>query len=142
MTRVFRVLVVEDNEADAELAKRALRKVSGPVDVEAVADGDEALTWLRDRARERRPLPDVVLLDLNMPRMSGHEVLTALRGDPVLSLLPVVVFSSSANPDDVKRAYQSHANPYVTKPNDFTGYKSVMATLHDYWRQTATLPDC
>lgn len=132
----MRILLVEDLSADALLLREALRDVGLGGDLMLAADGRHAL----DELRSGRPLPNLVLLDLNLPGISGRDVLDGIRGDPRLRELPVVVLSTSASPDDVSFAYAHRANAYVRKPNGFEALSVVARAIRDFWTQAATLP--
>lgn len=134
-----RLLLAEDNPADVYLMEAALELAAMPVMMTVARDGREVMDQL-DELKVTSRLPDLVLLDLNMPRMNGFEVLTAIRRDPVLAHLPVVVFTTSTAPDDVRRAYELHANSYVSKPVTLSGFMQLMERLGAYWFGTASLP--
>lgn len=140
--RPFTVLLVEDDPADAALAKRALRQGPASCDVHQAKDGVEALEFLR-RAGGRfaaAPRPDLVLLDLNMPRKDGREVLAEMKGDPALKSIPVVVLTTSDVRRDVETSYRSGANSFVTKPMDLEEFFALIHALERYWFRTVTLP--
>jgi chemotaxis family two-component system response regulator Rcp1 len=129
--RVQRVLVVEDDPADVELLRLAFEQCTESLDVHVVGDGASALRALR----EGDALPDWVLLDLNLPRANGKEVLKELREDPLLAQLGVVVFSSSSSVQDVSESYALGANCYVEKPDEFAGLIAVLDNLARFWRR-------
>ncbi len=136
----YHVLLVEDNEDDVFLMRQAFRKAGIPGRLGAVEDGAEALAYLRGEGafadRIRHPWPDVVLLDLNMPRMNGFEVLESVRAVPAWDHLAVYVFSASNLPADVRRARALRANGYVLKPNRHDDLVRFAGALHD-WLGTA-----
>ncbi|GAA0581418.1 response regulator [Caenispirillum bisanense] len=128
------VLLVEDNEADARLTREAFTEIGRPLTMEWVRDGDEALAYLRRHPPyQAAPRPHLVLLDLNMPRRDGRATLAAIKSDPVLREIPVVVLTTSENERDVRESYQSYANAYVTKPVDMDDLTKKMAALLDFW---------
>jgi CheY-like chemotaxis protein len=131
----MRILVVEDLGADALLFREALRDAGLAQSLTFARDGIEALEKLRSE-----PAPDLLLLDLDLPRVSGREVLDELRSDPRLRLLPVVVITTSPSPDDIAFAYEHHANAYVRKPNGFMALSAVAEAIRDFWIRTTTLP--
>ena len=131
-----KILLVEDSPADALLLQEALRQVGVTDPVELVTDGEQALEHLRGPERP----PGLVLLDLNLPRMDGREVLAAIRADPELSDLPVVIMTTSSAPPDVKLAYNGGANAYVRKPIGMDRLVEAAASIRDFWLRTATLP--
>lgn len=127
-------LLVEDDDAHAELAMMELGRVGQGVTVDRVADGAAALEYLRRTGtytQARRP--DVVLLDLKLPRLDGHEVLQAIKGDALLQTIPVVVLTTSDAETDRVRAYFRHANSYVVKPLDFESFQRVVREVEEYW---------
>ena len=134
--RAFKILAVDDSMADLLLLEEALKHHALEVDLSTAADGDLALDLLRNG--EVRP--DLVLLDLNMPRKHGREVLAELKADPLLRSIPVIVFSTSSSPHDVADSYALHANSYVVKPVDFDGLGEVVNALDAFWVRTAALP--
>ena len=139
MPNSARLLLVEDNPADVFLMESALELSGVPVHLTVARDGLDALEQMR-AASEMGVLPNLILLDLNMPRMNGFEVLTALRADPSLAHLPVVVFTTSQAPADVKRAYALQANSYLSKPTHLDEFLSVIKLLEAYWFGAASLP--
>ncbi|MCW5982101.1 MAG: response regulator [Bryobacteraceae bacterium] len=136
--RPFNVLLVEDNPGDVRLVMEALREGRAPKRVHVAADGVEALDYLF--GRREQALPDLILLDLNLPRKSGHEVLAAIRSDESLRRTPVVIFTSSAADQDVRAAYELFANCYVVKPGGFSELMEAIRGIENFWLHTATLP--
>ena len=135
------VLVVEDNDADAQLVVEGLTEASVSARAHVVTDGREALEWLRahDVSAGAR-LPDLVLLDLNLPRKSGAEVLAEIKSDPRLSTIPVVVLTTSQAEEDVLRSYEMHANAYVTKPVDFDRFGEIVRQIDEFFVTVVKLP--
>jgi len=129
------ILLVEDSSTDAFLIQEALRQVSFDHDVEVVTDGVQAIDRLRTGSR-----PDLMLLDLNLPRKDGREVLAEVKGDPDLKSIPVIVLTTSSAPPDVTFAYANHANSYVRKPLGLDRLVEAAAAIRDFWARTATLP--
>lgn len=131
------ILLVEDNAFDEELTLRALKRGMIANRIDVTRDGAEALDYLFARgahsARLGQPLPQLVLLDLNLPRIGGLEVLRAIRGEPRTRILPVVVLTSSKEDRDIARAYDLGVNSYVVKPVDFTQFASSVQQLGLYW---------
>jgi CheY-like chemotaxis protein len=139
--RPLGVLLVEDDPADVLIAREALR--AGDVDsrLSVVSDGVEALAYLRNEDGYRDAVrPDLILLDLNLPRKSGHEVLAEVKADPLLRAIPIVVLTTSNTAEDVTRCYQLHANVYVTKPVDFDDFTDVVKQIDDFFVRIAQLP--
>ena len=132
----MRILLVEDLTSDAVLLQEALRDAGLENDLEVAVDGEEAMRVLRGDG----PLPQLVLLDLNLPKRSGRQVLEDIRADPRLDHLPVVVLSTSNAMKDVTFAYEHRANAYVRKPNGFEALSGVARSIRDFWMRTATLP--
>ncbi len=130
----FRVLLAEDNEDDVFLMRQAVRKAGVALDLHAVPDGEEALAYLRGAGdyanRALHPLPDALLLDLNMPRLNGFEVLEILRRDPAWNSLPIYVLSASNLPADMRRTQELHANAYIVKPIRVDELATFAAALH------------
>jgi two-component system, chemotaxis family, response regulator Rcp1 len=141
MTNVLDVLLVEDNPGDVRLTLEVLRESRVATDVTVAGDGDEAMAFLRaegEHATRRRP--SLVLLDLNLPRKSGLEVLAEVKSDRELRRVPVVVLSGSSATHDVVRAYDLHANAYVTKPLDLNEFIAALRAVEGFWLDLATLP--
>jgi CheY-like chemotaxis protein len=134
----YDILLVEDDEADAVLITEALHEHAMARTVGKVEDGVAALEWLRDPAR---PRPDLIVLDLNMPRMNGRELLEVLKNDEKLKTIPVVVLTTSGAPEDVSSAYQRHANAYVTKPVNLDDFIRTVRSIDTFFLDTAvTVP--
>jgi CheY-like chemotaxis protein len=139
-SKSFRILLVEDNRADAELISEILneRKLGT---VEVVQDGERALAYLnRKRPYDSAPRPDLVLLDLNLPKLSGHEVLKAVKSDEKLRQIPILIFTSSDADRDVFRSYSLNANCYIQKPVDLDRFSVLVDRLDEFWLKTAKLP--
>jgi chemotaxis family two-component system response regulator Rcp1 len=139
--RPVHILLVEDSEPDVELTIEALRDAKVLNELHVVRDGVEAMAYLhRQGPYAKAARPDLVLLDLNMPRKSGREVLTEMKADPKLAMIPVVVLTTSAADVDVLRSYELSAAAYITKPVDFDQFVSVIHTLKDFWLAVVRLP--
>ncbi|QDU94788.1 response regulator [Lignipirellula cremea] len=137
----FEILLVDDDPIDVELTRRALKKEATEKTVHVANDGLEAMEFLRRQGRfADAPQPDLVLLDLNMPRMNGYEVLDAMKSDPGLQHIPVVVLTTSEAETDIMRSYSQHANSYVAKPVDLEQFHSVLKILTNYWFHAVKLP--
>jgi len=135
------ILLAEDNPGDVKLTRKALEKGRLANNLHVVNDGIETMQFLRGEGEyEGRPRPDLVLLDLNMPRKDGREVLEDIKGSPDLKRIPVVVLTSSEAEEDVLRSYELHANAYLTKPVDFSGFIDVVGKLEEFWLQVVKLP--
>ncbi len=135
------VLLVEDNPADVRLTEEALREGTVPLHLSVTPDGEEALAFLRHEGRyAAAPRPDLVLLDLNLPRLDGHAVLAALKADPSLRRIPVVVLSTSEAEADIATSYDLHANCYVSKSPDLDQFFRVMGIIEEFWLAVARRP--
>lgn len=135
------VLLVEDDPADVLIAREALRAGAVNSRLDVVPDGVEAIAYLRNENGYKDALrPDLILLDLNLPRKSGHEVLAELKADPNLRSIPVVVLTTSSTAEDVSRCYDLHANVYVTKPVDFDDFTQVVKQIDNFFVSVAELP--
>jgi CheY-like chemotaxis protein len=133
--------LVDDNEADVRLATEALKAAKVANSIHVVHDGVEALEYLRRQgAYATAPRPDLILLDLNMPRKNGREVLVELKSDPDLRNIPVVVLTSSSDEADVVKSYDLHANCYIVKPVSFDGLIKVVKSLDEFWLSVVCLP--
>lgn len=135
MTRNARILLVEDDIADARLTQEALRACTNDHDLRHVRSGDEALAVLGDPS----PLPDLILLDLNMPGLAGLEVLDRIKHDPALRHIPVTVFTTSDAPEDVAASYSANANAYVRKPVSLDEFFDVIADVERFWTDVVEL---
>ena len=139
--RTVEILLVDDNIGDVVLTKEALKGASGANRVSAVRDGIEALAFLRHEGTfSAAPTPDLILLDINMPRKNGCEVLEEIRSDENLKLIPVIILTSSESQDDIRLAYELRANCFVTKPADLDEMVKVVQAINHYWTNIAKLP--
>jgi chemotaxis family two-component system response regulator Rcp1 len=134
--RPKRILVVDDSSADVRLLREALREHRVTVELIAEPDGESALAHLREAAR----LPDLVLLDLNLPGIDGREVLERLKADPSLASIPVIVLSTSSSPTDVADCYARHANAYLVKPLHLDEFTDLVRGLESFWLRLVRLP--
>lgn len=138
------LVMVDDDEDDCILVSEALKLACNGCTFLCVGDGDEMLDYLHQRGRYRDlalcPVPDIILLDLNMPRMDGREVLKNLKMDPRFRAIPVIILTTSRELDDVKACYDLGANSYITKQSSFDEVVSCIKTLVEYWIEIATLP--
>jgi len=138
------LLLVEDQPSDAELALRALRALDLGSQIHHLENGAEALNFIfgRDRYDDRsvKEVPDLILLDLKLPKVSGHEVLRALKNDERTKDIPIVVLSSSGERADVEQCYALGVNSYVVKPVDFTQFTETVQRIGTYWLQTNEVP--
>ena len=139
MTQPIVILLVEDNPADVLLAREALADSAVCVDLRVAANGLEALAELQ-RNHDQDRLPDLVLLDVRLPGMSGHDLLQTIKNDSALGALPVVMLSSSKADEDVRKSYEYHASCYVAKPGELDDYLGVVRSIEDFWVATVRLP--
>ncbi|MBA2669617.1 MAG: response regulator [Gemmatimonadetes bacterium] len=141
VTGPIEILLVEDNPGDVRLTREALSECGVQNRLNVATDGVEALAFLRRQGVFRDAArPDVIFLDLNLPRKDGREVLMEIKQDPALMSIPVVVLSSSQAEEDIVGAYQLHANCYVTKPMDLDQFVSVVRSIENFWFLIAKLP--
>jgi two-component system response regulator len=137
----IQILLVEDSPSDAFLTTEALKQAEQVRAVHVVPDGVEAMAFLRKEGPYSKvPRPDLILLDLNMPRKDGREVLAEIKSDTKLKFIPVIVLTSSSADQDIFHAYNLHANCYLTKPADFAQFKEVIKAIKTFWFGNVTLP--
>ncbi|HVJ10977.1 MAG TPA: response regulator [Burkholderiales bacterium] len=135
------ILLVEDNPGDVRLTKEALKEGKVYSNLHTVKDGVEAMEFLRRQGKYKdAPRPDIILLDLNLPRKDGREVLEEIKSDELLKRIPVVVLTTSKAEEDVLRTYNLHANCYVTKPVDLEKFMVVVKSIDVFWLTVVTLP--
>jgi chemotaxis family two-component system response regulator Rcp1 len=144
MKTVHAILLVEDNPADVKITQRAIRESALPVELLVVRDGQEAVDYLLREGSHAHDEgwrnPDLILLDLNLPRLNGRQVLERIRTTPALRAVPVVVLTTSNRREDVREMYAAGANTYIEKPQDFARFVQVLQTIQRYWLDTALLP--
>lgn len=141
MIRPVDILLVEDNKGDAELAAEALEDAKMKNNLFTVFDGEEALDFLYNRGNhENAPRPDMIILDLNLPKKDGQEVLEEVKSDPSLRRIPVVILTTSKAEEDILRTYDLHANCYITKPLEFNKFIDVVKSIEDFWMSIVVLP--
>lgn len=135
------VLLVEDNPGDAQLTKIAMENSKISIHLSIVEDGVEAMAFLRRQAKyAQAPHPDIVLLDLNLPKKDGREVLAEIKTDIALKRIPVVVLTTSQAEEDILKAYNLAANCYITKPVDFDQFVKIVQSIEDFWFAIVKLP--
>jgi two-component system, chemotaxis family, response regulator Rcp1 len=141
VVRPIDILLVEDNPADVRLTREALKEGKIANNLHVAGDGVEALSFLRREGRhDAAPRPDLILLDLNLPRKNGRVVLEEVKEDPDLRRIPVVVLTTSEAEEDVERSYDLHANAYIRKPVDFGAFLDVVRVIEDFWFSVVKLP--
>lgn len=139
--RPVEILLVEDNPGDVRLTREALKDVKLSNNLHWVPDGMEAMAFLRRWGQYTdAPRPDLILLDLNLPRKDGRQVLAEVKADEDLRRIPVVILTTSSSDEDIIRSYNLHANSYVTKPVDLDQFVRVVKSIEDFWLTIVTLP--
>src|SRR3954470_19805939 len=140
-SRRVEILMVEDSPTDVLITREAIDQAKLVNTLHVVEDGEEAMDFLRKQGRHgTAPRPDLVLLDWNLPRKTGGEVLDEIKTDDQLKVIPVVVLTSSRSDRDVLKAYGLHANCYITKPVDFSSFVELVSSLNHFWFSIVTLP--
>lgn len=137
----LRILLVEDSPSDVRLVREALRETPIPVQITVARDGVEATDYLHEAEAGLATLPDLILLDLNLPRKNGREVLAEVKSSSALKQIPVLVMTSSGSDEDVADVYSLNANCYITKPADLNEYVNVVRAIEEFWFVTVRLPD-
>jgi len=136
----FHILLIEDSRADAKIIERALREGDLLHRLTVIPDGKHALDYLfslRDETIQTDREPDLILLDLNLPGLDGCQVLTRIKADPLLRMIPVVILTTSNREEDILQTYLAGANSYIPKPDEYASYQKLVATLRNYWVDTA-----
>jgi chemotaxis family two-component system response regulator Rcp1 len=140
-SKPIEILLVEDNKADARLTMEALKDGKIQNNITVLEDGVEAMAYLRCEGKYSGAVrPDLIVLDLNLPKKDGREVLAEVKADPSLKTIPVVIMTVSKAEEDILKSYSLHANCYVTKPVDFTQFVKVVRTIEDFWLTIVKLP--
>ena len=139
--KVAQILMVEDSPGDVRLAQEALKRGKLCNDLHVVGDGEEALAFLRHEGEYvKKPRPDLILLDLNLPKKNGLETLAEIKSDPNLRSIPVVILTVSKDEGDILRGYHLHANCYISKPVDLENFFQVVQSINSFWFGIAILP--
>ena len=142
MGEVVDILLVEDNEGDARLAKEAMRDSKLRNNLHHVADGEEAMAFLKKEGKYSKvPRPDLILLDLNLPKKDGRQVLAEIKGDDRFKRIPVVILTVSSAEEDILKTYNLHANCFITKPIDLGQFMKVVRSIEDFWLTIVKLPN-
>ena len=138
--KIFEILIVEDNPGDVRLAREIFREEEDIRHLSVATDGVEAIAFLRQTGPFKdAPRPDLILLDINLPRKNGLEVLAEIKKDKALRSIPVVVLSSSQTEQDIRKVYELHGNCYIRKPNSLDEFTLVMSAIENFWRSIVTL---
>jgi two-component system, chemotaxis family, response regulator Rcp1 len=135
------ILLVEDSPGDVRLTQEAFRDANKSVHLHVASDGVEAMSLLRHEGNDGRTLrPDLILLDLNLPKMDGREVLAQIKGDESLKMIPIVILTTSDSEADIVKSYQLQANCYLTKPVQFDAFEILVKSINDFWLTQVKLP--
>jgi two-component system, chemotaxis family, response regulator Rcp1 len=135
------VLLVEDSSGDVRLTQEALKDAKVHINLHVVWDGVEAMAFLgREGKHANAPRPDLILLDLNLPKKDGRQVLAEIKESPTLKSIPVVILTTSESGADIQRSYQFHANCYIAKPVDLEGFLKVVKSIDNFWLSVVKLP--
>ena len=141
MNNLFVILLVEDNLADVRLTREALTNGKVKHELHVARDGVEAMAFLRNQgAFQKAPRPDMILLDLNLPRKDGREVLAEIKADPDLRSIPVIILTSSQADEDILKTYNLHANGYIVKPVDLEQFFRIIKQIKEFWMSIVVLP--
>ena len=141
-TEPIKILLVEDQPADVRLTEEVLKQGKVANELYVAEDGEKAMKFLRQEGEyDGSPRPDLVILDLNLPRMDGKEVLQAIKGDPAFLKIPVLILTTSAAEQDILDAYRHHVNAYITKPIDLDEFVRVVSSIDQFWLSIVRLPD-
>ena len=139
--QTINILLVEDNPGDIRLTREVLKEGRIKNELSVVTDGEEAILFLKKIGEYKDVLtPDLILLDLNLPKKDGREVLAEIKGDPSLASIPVIILTTSAAEKDILNTYSNHANCYITKPVDFSQFITVIRAIEDFWLTIVKLP--
>jgi two-component system, chemotaxis family, response regulator Rcp1 len=137
----FEVLLVEDSPGDVRLTREAFKDAKVHINLHVAPDGAEAMAYLgREGEYANAPRPDLILLDLNLPKKDGRQVLEEIKGNPALKSIPVVVLTTSGSEEDILRSYRLHANCYITKPVGLDGFLKVVKSIDSFWLSVVKLP--
>jgi len=139
--KIIDILLIEDNPADIDLTKEAFEECKFTNNLHIVSDGENALAFLRKESNFRdKPRPDLILLDLNLPKIDGREILEEIKNDDKLKQIPVVILTTSESKEDITEMYKLHANCYITKPVDINQFIKVVQSIGDFWFSIVKLP--
>jgi CheY-like chemotaxis protein len=136
----FHILLIDDSRADAKIIERALREADVSQRLTVISDGQLALDYLfdlQDDPDHSERIPDLILLDLNLPGLDGCQILSRIKSDPYLKIIPVIILTTSNRDEDIYQTYQAGANSYLHKPAEYASYRDLVITLRDYWINTA-----
>ena len=140
-TRPIEILLAEDNPADARLTLEGFNSTEAQHNITVLEDGQQVIDYLiRERQNRDKGYPDLIILDLNMPKKTGHEVLAELKSAEQWSMIPVIIFTASDAPNDILKAYRLQANAYLTKPIDFGEFTKIVRSIDEFWFNFVKLP--
>jgi CheY-like chemotaxis protein len=135
------ILLIEDNEGDIVLTVEALKTTKIVNNLKVIKDGEKALAYLREEGEFKgRPVPDLILLDLNLPKIDGRELLHIIKNDDKIQFVPVVILTTSKSEEDILKSYLEHANCYITKPLDMEQFIKIVQSIGDFWFNIVKLP--
>lgn len=141
MKNKTKILLVEDNEGDILLTNEAFKEAKFESQISVLKDGQQAIKYLKKEAEfQNAETPDIILLDLNIPKISGLDVLHTIKTDPCLKVIPVIILSTSNSEKDIWQSYQRHANCYLTKPVNFSNFTQLIQMVTDFWITSVQLP--
>lgn len=136
------ILVIEDNSGDAYLIRKAFKENSEKPALHIIPNGEEALKFLYQKGDYREASrPDFIILDLNLPKQNGWDLLRIMKSDPLLKIIPIIVFSTSSDQSDINTVYNLHANCYIKKPIDLDQYFHIIQSIHSFWMNIVILPN-
>lgn len=137
----IKILLIEDNEGDILLTTEALEECKVPNELRILRDGNEALLFLMSQSKQNTSdLPDLILLDINLPKKNGHEVLQSVKNHPDLKHIPIIILTTSSSEIDILKAYQEHANCYIVKPLEVDDFIEITSKIEEFWLNIAKLP--
>lgn len=138
----IKILLVEDNEGDILLTTEALEECKVKIEIKVLRNGSDALNFLIENSQKQKSdLPDLILLDINLPKKNGHEVLQSAKNHPDLKHIPIIILTTSSSEIDILKAYQEHANCYIIKPLEVSEFLDLTAKIEQFWFNTAKLPN-
>ncbi len=140
MSPQITILLVEDSQSDARLIKEFLEEININIDLNTVKDGIEALEYLHKHCKPVDNCPNIVILDLNLPKMNGNEVLKEMKKDPDLKKIPVIILTTSTAQEDINECYEALASCYISKPVEFDEFAKVIKIINEFWFDTVLLP--
>lgn len=140
VVKPIEILLIEDNLGDNKLIMEVFKEVEVPNNIQVVTNGVDAKKYLKRDEYVDAKRPDIILLDLNLPKMDGRELLMEIKNDPELKRIPVIILTTSQSELDVNTAYNHHANAYITKPIDLNKFINVIKSIENYWLNTVKLP--